>query len=178
MSGVDKRIFGEPSETGTTGSVSVKTTSDDRGTGGNVGPVVALRLGKYFAIQSGVNFNIDFKGPSKLQYTYAQVPALLRADWSLYLDGMGFNIGFGLFGGTAFNFPIRASGDAQSATMAIPMSGIVGIEMRTGILYMDIQYTFDFGETTVKLADGHEGTFNRSSVDLVWGLKFYMPFRR
>jgi hypothetical protein len=170
---LDEQIFGETKPTEDTVS----------STGGNVGPVIALRLGKYFAIQSGANVNINLKGPSKLKYTYLQVPILVRGDWPLPLVG---DMGFGVFGGLAFNIPLIASSDAlgsQTATMTIPTGGIVGIEfslLHWGdlSLYADMHYTFDFGETTVKLDDGHAGKFYRSSLDIIFGVKYFIPLRR
>jgi hypothetical protein len=174
----NEQIFGEPKS----------TESPATSNGGSVGPVVALRLGKNFAIQSGVIFIINFKGPSKLEYTYLQVPMLVRCDWSQSLGGMGV----GIFGGLAFNVPLSASsnaqfstqGGSQTAAMTIPIGGIAGIEVSilqfgSFSLFMDAHYTLDFGETRVKLADGqHEGKFNRSSVDIIFGVKYYLPFRR
>jgi hypothetical protein len=178
-------------------STTEKANTDKNGYGGNVGIVVAVRLNEYFAIQSGANFNIDFKGPSKLQYTYLQVPVLMRADWYMPLLNVAADIGVpqiaffipsSVFGGLAFNVPISASSSAfgaeQTATMAIPMGGIIGagwkIATESGSgLYLDLLYTFDFGKTKVTLADGRAGTFNRSSVDFAFGIKYsYIPFRR
>jgi TolB-like protein len=195
--GIDTQIFGEP----------VPSSADDESKdpasayGGNVGVVAALRLGKYFAIQSGLNFNIGFLGPSKLEYTYLQVPVLLRADWNWpqsWLTGGGNQLLYwspsSVFGGIAYNSPISASstvsysgsssgGPAQTAAMTIPVSGIVGIGIKAPIsdffsLYADIRWTFDFGETKVRLADESEGAFQRSSFDFIFGFKFYIPFRR
>jgi hypothetical protein len=111
--------------------------------GGSIGPVVALRFGKYFSIQSGANFNINFTCPSKLQYTYLQAPVLMREDWHLpesLFAGHPFVRVFtptSVFGGLAFNVPISASKKIlftetgyfpeQTATVTIPMSCIVGI---------------------------------------------------
>jgi TolB-like protein len=187
ISGLDKQIFGEPKPSTKVESADAEAKANsDVGFGFGGGLFVALRLGKYFAIQSGANFNFSVRGPSKLEYTYAQVPVLLRLNFALG------TIGLGIFGGPAFNIPMSASstvsfdgsdGPSQTATMTIPTSGMVGGDLSVTVFsgiptYIGIQYTFDFGDTTVKLADGHEGTFKRSSVDLVMGFKFYIPFRR
>jgi hypothetical protein len=174
---VNEQIFGESTPVGGSGSATTNYA-------GNVGPVVALRLGKYFAIQSGAHFNINYKGPSELKYTYLQVPLLVRGDWSQSLGTMGF----GIFGGLAFNVPLKASsdvfgGESQNAAMTIPMGGIAGIELSILhwddlSLYADVHYTFDFRKTTVARADSHKGEFYRSSVDIVFGLKYAIPLRR
>jgi TolB-like protein len=183
---LDAQIFGEPKP------ITVESSDPDAkasSIGYSGGLSVALRHGKYFAIQSGVNFNLGFNGPSKLEYTYLQVPVLLRLNFTLG------TIDLGIFGGPAFNFPMSASSTvsfsgssyaaSQTATMTLPMSGTVGGDLSLklpsfgGIItYIGAQYTFDFGDTTVKLADGHEGTFKRSSVDMIMGFKFYIPFKR
>jgi hypothetical protein len=148
---------------------------------------MTLRLGK-FAIQSGANLNFG-TGPSMLKYTYIQVPALLGFKF----QSDDFSVG--IFGGPVFNLPLSASstvsftgssdGLSQEATMTIPISGMVsgevGAKMKnlpSLIYFIGFQYTFDFGETTVKLADGHEGSFYRSSFGLSAGLKLDIPFKR
>jgi TolB-like protein len=193
-SGVDTQILGEPEPT--------KPSSDDGddyvyvdNQSGNVGIVAALRLGKIFVIQSGLNFNISYKGPSKLEYTYLQVPVLLRVDWNWPLiDGKPalWMIPSSVFGGIAFNSPmsasstvsfsVRANGPTQTATMVIPISYIFGFGVKGNIsnlsIYADLQWVDDFSETTVTLADGHTGSFNRSSSNFIFGMKYYIPFRR
>jgi TolB-like protein len=187
----DGQFFGEPepepksSETSETGETSAAVI------GFRGGLVVALKLGEYFSIQSGVNFNVVTGGLSNLTYTDVQVPALLRWDF-MFPNEDSWGIGF--FGGPAFNFPLSASKKTsyldtgeipgQTATMTIPpMSGIAGVEMRivlsSGfIINYGISATLDFGETKVTLADGHEAAFNGSSVCLGAGIKYFIPFRR
>jgi hypothetical protein len=66
--------------------------------------------------------------------------------------------------------------------MAIPISYIVGTGLKGTIsnfsIYMDIQWTSDFDETKVQLADGNKGAFKRSSFEYIFGMKYYIPFRR
>jgi TolB-like protein len=164
------QIFGTSSST----VQSAETESID---GYSVSPIVALRIG-HFAIQSGATVNINFKGPSNLTYSFVQVPALVRGDWHWGDEALG--LGFGVFGGFALNVPLSASSSASNFdNMELPpLSGIAGLEARTGILYAAVQFVFDFGETTVTLNNGQEGAFNRSSIDVAIGLKYFRPFRR
>jgi TolB-like protein len=191
---VSERIFGEPvpeieyttvkdKDTG----ISSTREKSPSATGGQLDILFGFQY-SWFSINTGASFGINYKGPSKMEYSFFQVPLILRADWNVE----NF-INFDIFAGMGYNIPLKAAAAlaeieggptaAYSATITIPPSVMVGggIGKNFGesvVLYADFRGTFDVAETKVKLADGRAGSFKRNSFDIIFGLKYRMSFSK
>jgi hypothetical protein len=193
---VTDRIFGEPKpeieyetvKNKETGVSSTKEKDPD-----TLGVPLELLLGfqySWFSISTGASIGLGYNGPSKIDYTFLQVPLILRGDWVLSDTDVSFNI----FVGAGYNIPLNATAalaefeggpaTAQSATLAMSPSVLFGGGFGLGrggtfSMYTAFRGVIDIAETEVTLADGRIGSFNRSfQPELVLGFKFLVPFSK
>jgi hypothetical protein len=191
------RIFGEPqSETEyetvkdkDTGVSSEKEKSPDI-IGFPLEILVGFQYG-WFSINTGASFGLGYNGPSQIDYTFLQVPLILRGD--LYIDNGEVN--FYVFAGMGYNIPLNATAalaeieggpaTTQSATLAMSSSILFGGGFGRGfgdgiaIFHVGFRGVIDIAETGVTLKDGRTGSFNRSfQPEVVTGLKIRLPFAK
>jgi TolB-like protein len=188
---IGERIFGEPASEFVTGKSKAEdgssTTTTTKDAPLRVGVPLDLLLGfqySWLSINSGVSVGIKFHGPSQMEYTFLQVPVLLRGDWLIPNTSFGINA----FAGLGINIPVTATvaladveyGNTTSykATLTIPPSVILGVGLGANIFYMDARFVFDIGDAEAKLADARIGKFSRTSIDLVVGLRYRMSFSK
>jgi hypothetical protein len=169
----DDKIFGEPQ--------GVTATSEEKGKGGGfVEPIIGFKT-SWFFIQTGAHFGIGYPGPSAISYTFLQIPVLAGVEF-FPRDLLGISF----YGGVGFNVPIKASasinGKTNTVELTMPMNVIAGggVSMKYAdfILYVNIQGVFDLDETEAKLESGESGSFNRSPVELMVGLKYWFSFKK
>jgi hypothetical protein len=189
---IGKRIFGEPEpaiEYETVKNKDTGATSTREKEPSHIGFPLDVLVGfqySWFSINTGASFGFGYDGPSRIEYSFVQVPVLLRGEWD-YADHFVLNA----FAGMGFNVPLKAtaalaqiqggSTTTQDATLTIPPSVILGAGLGVNfgaavVGYTDLRFVFDLAETEAKLADGRTGSFKRTSFDLILGLKFRVGF--
>jgi hypothetical protein len=185
---VSARIFGEPaseydtnkSTKNSDGTTTTRTSSTETPT--RLGIPLELLVGfqySAFSINTGVSFGITYAGPSQLEYSFVQVPLLLRGEFFNFLN---------IFGGFGFNFPLTATAKlaqvaygpktTQNATLTMSPSLLFGITLSPWVMEntaysIGVRGSLDVAETKVKLEGGKTGSFSRTfAVDIVLGIKF------
>jgi hypothetical protein len=193
---IGKRIFGEPASDFDDVPKESKENPDGTKTDITDPSKAPLRVGipldfqvgfqySWFSINSGATFGLGFHGPSQMEYSFVQVPVILRGDWTLGPTVGGVN----LFAGIGFNWPLSATvklADESGVktkyditTMIMPPTFILGAGFGADIAYLDLRFNVDMGEVQAK-AKGRSGIgrFSRFSIDLLLGLRFKLRFSK